>query len=101
LQQYKVEKKEGNTELVRNNPFSVSLVGLFKPAKHWVFIAGFGREFEKEESLSLLDIGVEYGIELPKEWELGFTLEYENKFKAYDSWIFGIGFSKLIFSNKH
>lgn len=56
-------------------------------------LAGLGREFEKTESIN---IGVEYGVELPNNWELNFNLIYENKFNVYNSWMFGIGFSKIM-----
>ena len=93
IQQFKVEKD--GTEIERNNPVAVALVGLFKPTKHLTFIGGAGREFEKTESFNLIDIAVEYGWELPKEWELSLNLKYESKFNAYDTWLFGIGISKV------
>jgi hypothetical protein len=94
IQQFKVEK--GGTEIERNNPIAVALVGLFKPAKHLTFIGGIGREFEKTESFNLIDIGLEYGWELPKEWEISLNLKYENKFEAYNTWLFGVGISKSL-----
>ncbi len=100
LQQYTIEKEDDKTLLTRSNPLAVSLVGLFKPAKHWVFTSGMGMEFEKSEHLPLIDFGIEYGFELPKEWELSLGLKYENKLRAYDSWQFGMGVSKLIYPKK-
>jgi len=97
-QQFKIEKTEDAAEIVRSYPLSVSAVGIYKATRHFSFIAGIGREFEKEESLNLLDLGVEYGFELPKNFELSLNLKYANKFKAYDTWIFGVGVSKALFS---
>jgi hypothetical protein len=94
LQQFSIEKRSDNTELLRSNPVSSSLVALYRPGKRWVFVGGLGREFEKNESFNLLDLGIEYGIELPGEWELSAGLKYENKFSAYDSWLLGLGVSK-------
>lgn len=100
IQEYKVEEKEGNTELIRNHPWAVSLVGLFKATEHWGFVGGIGREFEKNESINLFELGLEYGFELPKDWELSLNLKYENKLKAYDSWLFGIGISKVLYKHR-
>lgn len=100
LQQYKIERKNDATELSRSFPISSSLVGIFKPGKHLAFVSGFGKEFEKEETLNLWNIGVEYGFELPRNWELSLNFIYEDKFHAYDSWIMGIGISKSVFSKK-
>lgn len=96
LQQYKIEKKGNEGIIERSFPVSVSGVGIFRPWKNWAFVAGVGREFEKNESFNLYTLGVEYGIELPRDWELSFNLIYENKLETYDSWLFGIGFSKIL-----
>lgn len=97
LQPYKIERKNDATELTRNFPISTALVGIFKPGKHLAFVTGLGREFEKEEALNLWNIGLEYGFELPHNWELSLNFIYEDKFHAYDSWIFGVGISKSVF----
>jgi len=95
LQQFKVEKHSENVELTRENPVAVCAVGLFSPLPSLRLIAGYGIELEKHESIQLLRFGVEYGFHLPGNWELGFALEFDNKMNAYNSWIFGAGFSKL------
>ncbi len=96
LQQYKIEEQGDNKVIERSFPVSMCAMGLFKPANNWTLLAGFGRELEKHESFNMINIGVEYGIELPNEWELSFNFNYENKLEIYDSWIFGIGFSKFL-----
>jgi hypothetical protein len=40
-------------------------------------------------------MGMEYGFELQRGWELSLNLLYDNKIDAYDSWMFGVGFSKM------
>lgn len=97
LQKYKIERKNDATELSRSFPFSTSLVGIYKPGKHLAIISGIGREFEKDEALNLWNLALEYGFELPQNWEVSVNLVYEDKFHAYDSWIFGIGVSKSVF----
>ncbi|MBK9103213.1 MAG: hypothetical protein IPL92_01245 [Saprospiraceae bacterium] len=96
LQHFAVEEEEEpNGVLEVSYPLTVSLVALYMPVRNLTFIAGFGREFEKTENLSLLDFGLEYGFELPDEWELSLNLKYEDKLNAYDSWLFGFGISKI------
>lgn len=95
LQQFKIEKHEGHEELIRENPVAVCGVGLFKPIPALTLIAGYGIEIEKHENIQILRFGVEYGIHLPRNWELEFALEFDKKIKAYNSWVFGVGFSKL------
>lgn len=95
LQQFKIKKFGSEQTVERSFPVSVNLVGLFKPTKHWIFLAGAGKEFEKHENFSLICLETEYGFELPDNWELNLNLIYENKIDAYDTWTFGVGFSKL------
>ena len=95
LQQFKVEKHGGHVELSRENPVALCAVGLFNPFPSLGLLAGYGIELEKHENIQLLRFGVEYGFHLPGNWELGFALEFDAKLNAYNSWIFGAGFSKL------
>jgi hypothetical protein len=85
---------EGNKEFDRNRPLTLTLVGIFKPHDKWSFIAGGGYELSEEENLSLLRLGIERGWELGQEWEFFATLQYDLKFKVYDSWMLGLGVSK-------
>lgn len=95
LQQYKVESHDNNEVLVRENPVALVAVGLFNPIPALTLIAGYGIELEKHENIQIFRFGVEYGIHLPKNWELGFALEFDRKINTYNSWVFGVGFSKL------
>jgi hypothetical protein len=96
LQQFKVEKHGSHEEIIRENP--VALVGmlLFKPHHRWTLMAGYGIEIEKHDNIQMIRTGVEYGIELPKHWELGFSLEFDYKIKTYSSLMFGVTFSKFL-----
>ena len=96
LQQFKVEKHEGHEELVRENPVAICGMGLFRPIPQMSFLAGYGVEIESHENLQIIRIGAEYGIHLPKNWELGFMLEYDIKLKTYGTFMFGVGFSKIL-----
>lgn len=99
LQQFEVETKEntGQNTLTRTNPVSLNGVVLYRVFPKWTVLAGYGVEIEKHENLYLYKIGLEYEIPLPKNWELGIGLEYDHKLKTYSSWMFGIGFSKILF----
>ena len=97
LQQFKIEKSGSEQTVERSYPVGVSLVGLFKPAKRLAFLAGAGREFEKHENFNLICLETEYGFELPDNWELNLNLIYESKIDAYDTWTFGVGFSKFFY----
>jgi hypothetical protein len=99
LQQFVAEAHRDKKEIVRDNPVAVTGILTYKPHHRWAIMGGYGIEFEKQKNLQLIRIGGEYGIELPKEWELGFSLEFDFKPDAYGSLLFGVGFSKL-FGNK-
>jgi len=96
LQQYKVEKHGNHEEIARENPFSIAAILFFKPHHRWKILGGYGFEIEKNESFQLLRLGAEYGIELPKNWELSFTVEGDLKINGYYSMLLGIGFTKKI-----
>lgn len=95
MQQFKVEKHDDHEVLVRENPIALCGMLLFKPHHRWTLVAGYGVEVEKHENFQLIRIGAEYGIELPKNWELGFSLEFDYKPNAYNSILFGVSFSKI------
>jgi len=74
--------------------FQLLQLRFFKPHHRWKILGGYGVEMEKNENFQLIRIGVEYGIELPKNWELDFTFEYDFKINGYYTLLLGIGFTK-------
>jgi hypothetical protein len=94
LQQFKIEKHGSKEEIIRENPVGIAGILLFKPHHRWTLMAGYGVEVEKHENFQMIRTGVEYGIELPRCWELGLSLEFDYKIKTYSSLMFGIGFSR-------
>jgi hypothetical protein len=94
LQQYKVVKEEDETIVERSYPFGSCIVASYRPFRRIAFVTGLGKEFEKNENFGMWKIGMEYGFELPKAWELVLNFQYDIKFEAYDSFLFGIGISK-------
>lgn len=95
LQHYKIEKSHDKEVIERVNPVTLCTVALYRPLHNWTFLLGIGRELEKNESFTVLTAGSEYGVELPGDWELSFNIIYDNKLETYDTWMFGVGFSKL------
>jgi hypothetical protein len=95
LQQYKIEKSREEIIIERSFPVVITGELLFKPMENLLVSAGAGRELEKQESFTVVNLGLEYGFELGKGLELSLNLLYDNKIDAYDSWMFGVGFSKF------
>lgn len=97
VENFEVEKSgEEGSVLERSYPFAPALIGIFKPGKHLMILLGPGGEFSKEESFFLIRAGLEYGWELPGEWELGVSLMNDFKVDAYNSWTIGVGISKIL-----
>ena len=98
IEKFKVEKNlasgEDKETVERSYPIAPALMGIYKPNEHWSFLLGMGGEFAKEEDYLLTRIGVEYGYELPKGWEIFGTFSYDFKWNAYDSWGIGLGIAK-------
>lgn len=94
LQQYKVEAHDGHEELIRDNPIAICGMGIYKPHERWALFLGYGVEVEKHENLQMIRLGCEYGIPMPKHWEVCLSLEYDYKINNYGAMMFGIGFSK-------
>ncbi|MTH14053.1 hypothetical protein [Flavobacterium sp. LC2016-01] len=98
IEKFKVEKNlESGDEketVERSYPIAPAVMGIYKPNEHWSFLLGLGGEFAKEEDYFLTRAGVEYGYELPKDWEIFGTVSYDFKWNAYDSWGIGLGIAK-------
>jgi hypothetical protein len=94
LETFVVEENDGD-EIEREKPVAIVPVAIYKSGKHWSFFAGAGIEFEKEENLGLTRLGVEYGAELPKGWEAGIGVIWDNKWSHYNSWAIEFTFSKI------
>jgi hypothetical protein len=97
LQQFKIERHNSQQEIIRQNPVAVCAIASFKPHHRWTLLGGYGVELEKNENIDLFRLGLEYGIPINNNWELGFNLEYDHKIRAYSSFMFGVGFSKILF----
>ncbi len=99
LETFVIENGDGE-EFERSKPISLVPVAIFKPGKHFSFLLGVGGEFAKEQNFTLTRLGIEYGWELPKNWELGAALVWDNKWNYYNSWGLAFTISK-IWTKKH
>jgi hypothetical protein len=95
LQQYKIEKSREDIVIERSFPVVITGELLFKPLENLLVSVGAGRELEKHESFTVVNVGLEYGFDLGKGLEISLNLLFDNKIDAYDSWMFGLGFSKF------
>lgn len=91
---YEVEPGNRDELLIRTNPVTAVLSVNRKVTRHIGLQAGFGAEIAKEESFSLIRVGVEYGWEIDVSWELAASLNYDHKLDAYDTWFLGLGVSR-------
>lgn len=102
---FEVEKhlsSGGDAQVIeRAYPVAPALMGIYRLNHHWSFLIGAGVEFAKEENFFLNRAGVEYAAELPKGWEVFGSLSYDIKWSAYDTWLIGLGISKVLGWNKH
>ena len=94
LENFIVEHNE-SPMIERNRPIAVGIVGMHKLSRHWTLVAGTGSEFSEGSSLWFTRLGVEYGVPLPKAWEAGVSLFWDNKWNYYNSWGISAVFSKL------
>ncbi len=90
---YIIEKEDG-TELERERPIIIALVGICAPWRGLEFIGGIGKEFEPHENFWVYRFGVEYEIEIGNEWDIAPGLVFDIKENLYDSWTLGLGIGK-------
>lgn len=92
---YEVESYD-NTVLHRTRPITCTAVGGYQFARRWTFLTGFGGEFAQEHNFFLTTFGIEYGYELPDDFEVMGMVNYDIKWNAYDTFLLGLGISKTL-----
>lgn len=98
MQSFEVEEDEVVVE--RSYPFSLALLGHFRPFRHWSFFAGPGIEFESSRNLWIFKIGAEYSFEISETFEIGVGLMYENREEVYDGLTFGVSFNTRLWQRR-
>ena len=96
IERFVIERsEEEGGVLVRDFPVASLIMATHKPgSKGWAFAFGAGIELEENESFGVLRAGIEYGLELPKLWEVAFEFNYDIILEAYDSFNIGVGIHK-------
>lgn len=80
-------------------PIITKAVGSYSPIKHAHLMFGIGDEISHLHNSLILNLGVDYGVTISHGWEIGAEINFDNKLKGADSWVLGIGLSKII--SKH
>ncbi|MBB3697596.1 hypothetical protein KMW28_05380 [Flammeovirga yaeyamensis] len=87
------EAKEAE-HLEREFAYVGAVVLYYSPIKGWNIGVGPGLELEKNKNFFVGKVVVEKEFELPGEWEIAPTLQYDIKEQVYDSWSLGVTFGK-------
>ena len=94
IQNFEYEDGKGIVK-ERKSPGSLALVATRGLGEHLTVLAGGGIEMSKgEETLALIRIGGDYGWELPKGWEVSFSVMIDFKIEAYNAFVFGFAIGK-------
>ena len=83
-----------------SDKWAIVPVAIFKPGKRLSLLGGVGVEIAHKKNLTLTRLGVEYGFHLPKNWEVGAAVVWDNKWNYYNSWGLAFTISK-IWAKKH
>jgi hypothetical protein len=82
------------TVIERKRPVAPAVIAFYKPTERWSFGLGAGAEFEQEENFFLNRAAVEYAVEIRKGWEVYGVVQYDIRWKAYDTFSVGLGIGK-------
>jgi len=87
---------EGPDEIIRerSTPLAVVISGGYKITEHFTAILGAGAELAKEENLGVVRVGVDYGWEVGKNWEVAVNYMIDFKIDAYNTGVFGVGIAR-------
>ena len=99
LETFFIEDKEEEI-IERAYPWAIVPVAIFKPGKRLSLLGGVGVEIAHKKNLTLTRLGFEYGFHLPKNWEVGAAVVWDNKWNYYNSWGLAFTISK-IWAKKH
>lgn len=95
IENFKVYKNDG-VLIERTKPIASALVVTRKIGSHITFLAGGGAEFAEEGTIPLIRFGIDYGVELAKNWEASASLMSDIKIQSYNSWVLGLGIAKFL-----
>ena len=96
IEKFEIELEHDMLVAERSRPIAVALMGGYKTRSPFTFLVGGGVEFEKSKNLGFLRFGVEPGWHFGGgKWEVSAVLEYEIKFKEYNSSVIGFAIARL------
>jgi len=90
---YFVDYKD-ELSLKREYPLVAGLLVVRRLTEEIILSAGYGREFETNESFDLLIFNLSYEIRLPNEWDISPGVTYNDRLDAFDTFSFNIAFGK-------
>jgi len=96
LEKFRVEDSSEGEFTERSYPIAPAVVGMYSLSRRWKVQLGTGVEFAKEENIFLLRVGVEYSVELPKEWEVFGSLVHDIKWDTYSTLAISMGISRRL-----
>lgn len=91
LSKYEVDFK--GDRLPRETALVTGVVAGFEILPRWGIIFGPGIEFESNKNLFILRLGMEYGFEIGRSWEIFPSVNYDFK-QEFSSYSIGLGFGK-------
>lgn len=93
-EQFIVQYDDAEETIERKRPVAPAIMLGYKPGEHFTFLFGGGVDTDKEETIGLLRIDLEYGLEIRNGLEFVGTLGYDKRIDAYGSLQIGVGLAK-------
>ena len=81
-------------EVERNEPFIITLDGLYRPWKDLILMGGPGVELEEGESFFLFRFGFEYEVPVGSSFDLFPSIFYDQRLDGYSTLTVGLGVGK-------
>lgn len=96
IENFEVEAHGDSETIERSKPVSVVGIIGYKPLHHLGVGMGVGFEYAPEETFTVIRLGIEPGFPINHKWEAVFSMVYDIKIDAYNSWSMGVGFARII-----
>jgi len=77
----------------RSTPLALVVSGGYKIGEHFTALIGAGAEIAKEENLSVIRLGADYGWEIGV-WEVTLNYMIDFKLDAYNTGVLGVGLAR-------
>ena len=93
-EQFVAQSLGGGDAVERERPVAPAIMLGYKPVEHFTFLVGGGVDIDGEETLGLIRLDTEYGLEIINEWEFVVAFGYDIRIDAFDSFQLGVGIAK-------